>query len=190
VLTPADDAAGQDVIACSTQPAAQLNNGENLDLEPSYAYMGNLFGSAGANPYNEETGIVAANLNEAPAQEPRPSTSGPSRSVRTSRCCGSGTTLGFLVTAAYGTAGGTGTVVYTDGTTQEFTLTSPDWFGGSGDVAFQAAYRNRQGDTTYQGIVGVPLQAGKTTSRVRLPAGSSTATAGTPSLHVFAMARG
>ncbi|MFD9741040.1 hypothetical protein [Umezawaea sp. NPDC059074] len=449
VLTPADDAAGQDVIAYSTQPAAPLNNGENLDLEPSYAYgligddsgpltalakrsydarrfriaaewnydglsaarlglasevktnlvettkkyqvfpsgMGNLFGSAGANPYNEETGIVAANLNEALVQDydgllriapawpsdwnvdgtvsvrhnskvdvqvragvpvtvvleagdnapvkvrnpwpgqsikvvdadtgrtvvapttagqitvnttcghkylieksdapftalpfaavtgtaatsakhfgpvkigldkpvlanslaetfnnvavtaddntgpgnidgggasmsatalanvgvtaggqvshggltftwPSQSGSGtPDNTVANSQSIvlgGSGDTLGFLVTAAYGTAGGTGTVVYTDGTTQEFTLTSPDWFGGSGDVAFQAAYQNRQGNTTYQGIadvyfVSVPLQAGKTTSRVRLPAGSAAATAGTPSLHVFAMARG
>jgi hypothetical protein len=106
-----------------------------------------------------------------------------------------GATLGFLVTGAYGTAGGTGTITYTDGTTQEFTLTSPDWFGGAGDVAITSAYQNRQGNTQYQGIadvyyVGVPLQAGKTTARVRLPAGSPVATAGTPSLHVFAMARG
>ncbi|WP_052396237.1 hypothetical protein [Kutzneria sp. 744] len=103
---------------------------------------------------------------------------------------GTGNTLGFLVTAAYGTAGGTATVVYTDGTTQDFSLTSSDWFGGPGDVAFTAAYQNRQGNTTYQGsayvyYVRVPLLVGKTPSR----AGSRPA-APAPSLHVFAMARG
>ena len=108
---------------------------------------------------------------------------------------GSGNTLGFLVTASYGPASGTGTVTYTDGSTQDFTVSSPDWFGGSGDVAVEAAYQNRPGNTTYQGrsdvfYVGIPLSAGKTTSTVRLPAVSAAATPGTPSLHVFAMARG
>ena len=108
---------------------------------------------------------------------------------------GSGNTLGFLVTASYGPASGTGTITYTDGSTQDFTVSSPDWFGGSGDVAVEAAYQNRPGNTTYQGrsdvfYVGIPLSAGKTTSTVRLPAVSAAATPGTPSLHVFAMARG
>ena len=108
---------------------------------------------------------------------------------------GSGNTLGFLVTASYGPASGTGTITYTDGSTQDFTVSSPDWFGGSGDVAIEAAYQNRPGNTTYQGrsdvfYVGIPLSAGKTTSTVRLPAVSAAATPGTPSLHVFAMARG
>jgi hypothetical protein len=108
---------------------------------------------------------------------------------------GSGNTLGFLVTSTYGTSGGTGTITYTDGSTQDFTLSSSDWFGGPGDVAIAAAYQNRPGNTTYQGgsdvyYVGVPLTAGKTTTTVRLPTVSVTATAGTPSLHVFAMARG
>ncbi|GAA3435692.1 glycosyl hydrolase family 95 catalytic domain-containing protein [Kutzneria kofuensis] len=108
---------------------------------------------------------------------------------------GSGNTLGFLVTATYGPASGTGTITYTDGSTQDFTLSSSDWWGGSGDVAIAAAYQNRPGNTTYQHAadvyyVGVPLQAGKTTKTVRLPTVSGSATAGTPSLHVFALARG
>jgi hypothetical protein len=130
VLTPADDAAGQDVIAYSAQPAAQLNNSENLDLEATFSYgqigdagpltdlakrtydarqfrtnadwsydalyaarlglanevkadlvqsvekyqlfpsgMANLFGTAGAEPYNEQSGIVAASLNEGLVQD-------------------------------------------------------------------------------------------------------------------------
>ncbi len=43
---------------------------------------------------------------------------------------GSGSTLSFLLTAGYGPATGTGQVVYTDGSTDQFTLTSPDWHGG------------------------------------------------------------
>lgn len=107
---------------------------------------------------------------------------------------GSGSTLGFLVTATYGPAGGTGTVTYSDGSTSSFTLSSPDWFGGSGDVAVTTAYQNRQGNTrrggaAYVFFVGVPLQAGKTPTKVRLPlvGGGS---AGVPTLHVFAMTRG
>ncbi|MFI9385456.1 glycosyl hydrolase family 95 catalytic domain-containing protein [Kutzneria sp. NPDC052558] len=108
---------------------------------------------------------------------------------------GSGNTLGFLVTATYGPASGTGTVTYTDGSTQDFTVSSSDWWGGSGDAAITGTYQNRAGNTTFQAnavvyYVGVPLQAGKTAATVRLPAVSGAATAGTPSLHVFAMARG
>ncbi|HTI27153.1 MAG TPA: hypothetical protein VL652_39575 [Kutzneria sp.] len=108
---------------------------------------------------------------------------------------GSGNTLGFLVTATYGPVSGVGTITYTDGSTQDFTLSSSDWWGGTGDVAIAGAYQNRPGNTTYQHTsdvyyVGVPLPAGKTTSTVRLPVVSGSATAGTPALHVFAMARG
>jgi hypothetical protein len=106
-----------------------------------------------------------------------------------------GATLGFLVTATYGPASGTGTVHYSDGSTQNFTLSSSDWFGGSGDVAVAAAYQNRQGNQRFTGAadiyyVGVPLQAGKTPASVQLPNISPAATAGTPALHVFAMTIG
>jgi hypothetical protein len=108
---------------------------------------------------------------------------------------GSGSTLGFLVTATYGPASGTGTVHYSDGSTQSFTLSSPDWFGGSGDVAISSAYQNRQGNTTYQGgadvyYVGVALQSGKTATSVQLPDVSAAAATGTPTLHGFAMTTG
>ncbi|MEU6375065.1 hypothetical protein [Streptomyces sp. NPDC046909] len=106
-----------------------------------------------------------------------------------------GRTLGFLVTASYGPTGGTGTIRYADGSAQDFTLGSPDWFGGSGDLAVGTAYQNRQGNVTYDHVgnvyyVGVPLQAGKTPVSVRLPDASATAAPDTPTLHVFAMTRG
>jgi hypothetical protein len=108
---------------------------------------------------------------------------------------GNGSTLGFLVTATYGPVSGTGTVHYADGTTQNFTLSSPDWFGGTADVAVAAAYQNRQGNQKFTGAAdvyyaGVPLQAGKAPTSVQLPNVSAAAAAGTPTLHVFAMALG
>ncbi len=67
---------------------------------------------------------------------------------------GSGT-LGFLVSGSYGPASGTGTITYTDGSTQSYTLNAPDWFSTSppsgGAVAVSSAYQNRQGNTTYAG---------------------------------------
>ncbi|WP_220296845.1 NPP1 family protein [Streptomyces sp. MBT84] len=108
---------------------------------------------------------------------------------------GTGDSLGFLVSASYGPAGGNGTISYSDGTSQQFSLNSPDWFGGDGDVAISTAYQNRQGNQKYQGsayvyYVGVPLQSGKTPVSVQLPNVSTAATAGAPSLHIWAMARG
>jgi hypothetical protein len=62
-----------------------------------------------------------------------------------------GSTLGFLVSASYGPTGGIGTVYYSDGTKELFSLNSPDWFGGDGDKAISTTYQNRQGNETYQG---------------------------------------
>ncbi|QFZ78441.1 hypothetical protein GFH48_38850 [Streptomyces fagopyri] len=106
-----------------------------------------------------------------------------------------GNTLGFLVSASYGPAGGEGTVRYSDGTSQKFSLSSPDWFGGDGDVAVSTSYQNRYGNETYQGsayvyYVGVSLQSGKTPVSVQLPDVSAAAAEHKPTLHVFAMTRG
>jgi hypothetical protein len=107
-------------------------------------------------------------------------------------------TLGFLVSADYGPASGTGTVHYTDGSTSSFTLGSPDWFASTApagtDVALSSAYQNRAGNTRYNGgayvfYVPVTLTAGKTMSSVTLPnIAPSPVVSGTPTLHVFAMA--
>lgn len=108
-----------------------------------------------------------------------------------------GTTLGFLISASYGPASGSGTLQYSDGTTQSYTLASPDWFvTGSApglDVAVVSSYQNRAGNQRFAGgdaifFVGVPLAAGKTLTGVRLPsAGTAPVRAGTPTLHVFAL---
>ena len=107
---------------------------------------------------------------------------------------GSGT-LGFLVSGSYGPASGTGTITYTDGSTQSYTLNAPDWFSTSppsgGAVAVSSAYQNRQGNTTYAGTGDifsetVTLTAGKTIASVTLPPGGAL-TSGTPAVHVFAI---
>ena len=108
---------------------------------------------------------------------------------------GSGT-LGFLASASYGPATGTGTITYTDGSTQSYTLTVPDWWSttapSGGAVAVNSAYQNRQGNTTYAQTGDIfsdtlTLTAGKTLASVTLPAGGPLA-AGTSAIHVFAMA--
>jgi hypothetical protein len=104
-------------------------------------------------------------------------------------------TLGFLVSGSYGPASGTGTITYTDGSTQSYTLNAPDWFSTSppsgGAVAVSSAYQNRQGNTTYAGTGDifsetVTLTAGKTIASVTLPPGGALTT-GTPAVHVFAI---
>ncbi|WP_245594539.1 carbohydrate-binding protein [Actinospica robiniae] len=109
---------------------------------------------------------------------------------------GSAADLGFLVSASYGPATGTGTITYTDGSIQTYTITVPDWFATTaptgGAVAINSTYQNRQGNTTYAHTadvfsVNVALTAGKTVASVALPAGSALA-AGTPAIHVFGLA--
>ena len=90
---------------------------------------------------------------------------------------GSGTTLGFLG-AAHGSSGsGTGTITYTDGTTQQFTLTLSDWWAntapaGGGIVASMPYLNNPNGTITQKNSVyddTVALQPGKTVKYVTLP---------------------
>ncbi|HEV3358089.1 MAG TPA: hypothetical protein VG247_14940 [Pseudonocardiaceae bacterium] len=108
---------------------------------------------------------------------------------------GSPHTLGFLVSASYGPATGSGTITYADGSTQSYTLSVPDWFStgppSGGAVAISSAYQNRQGNTTYGGSGNifsetVALGSGKSIASVTLPPGGALA-AGTPAIHVFAL---
>jgi hypothetical protein len=109
---------------------------------------------------------------------------------------GSGSTLGLLLTSIYPTLS-TGTVVYTDGSSQQFTINLPNWGSPrAGDaVVFTPAYRNRPGNTQDTGqvsvfYVGVPLAAGKTVKQLILPAVGDTVGVNVPSLHVWSAAIG
>ncbi len=100
------------------------------------------------------------------------------------------TTLAFLGSSTNGSASGTATITYTDGSTQTFTLGLTDW--GVGTPAFgngivtSMPYRNgsagRQTLSIYLYYAGVMLQSGKTVQSVTLP---STVSGG--QLHVFAI---
>ena len=113
---------------------------------------------------------------------------------------GSGSVLGFLAAANNSPESGTGTIYYTDGTTQTFTLDVGNFWYASGQngnpANTQAAsvnYANyptgSSGHTVYLFEQNVALQAGRTVEAVTLP--SLGGVAGyNPALHVFAMAVG
>ncbi|MGH3171537.1 MAG: glycoside hydrolase family 3 C-terminal domain-containing protein [Trebonia sp.] len=118
---------------------------------------------------------------------------------------GSGTTLGLLDTGTFGPADGTGTITYSDGITQPFTVSVPDWYrtapAGSNPVIV-LPYRNTPpnhhgGNATGQDYTpnnvyeqSIPLRAGKQVVAITLPTISSAAIAGSPGLHVFAIGFG
>jgi hypothetical protein len=106
---------------------------------------------------------------------------------------GSSTELGFLVTSTYPTTG-TGTVNYTDGTSQSYSMSVPNWEGTPPDgvtPVVTTAYRNgpsgrddRQVHVYYE---GVPLKGSKTVKSVQLPNVGGDVGVDVPALHVFAV---
>jgi beta-glucosidase len=111
---------------------------------------------------------------------------------------GSGSTLGLIGTGDYGSVSGGGTITYTDGTTQQFTLTFPDWWSNSapanGDILATLPYINTPTGKENQHVsvyyVGVPLQQGKTIKYVTLPDISTGVAQGQPAMHIFAASVG
>jgi beta-glucosidase len=109
-----------------------------------------------------------------------------------------GTTLGFLGTADYGNASGTGTITYTDGTTQDFTLSFPDWWNNApttgNDLLATTDYFNGSGGKVQQKVstygATVALQAGKTTAYLTLPDIGPDAASNQVAMHIFAIATG
>jgi beta-glucosidase-like glycosyl hydrolase len=109
---------------------------------------------------------------------------------------GSGTTLGILGSSAYGTGSGTGTIVYTDGSTQTFGLAFADWWSstaaGGTDIAATLSYINnnagKQTQTVHMYYQAVSLTAGKTVQDVVLPNVSAGATPNVTATHIFALA--
>jgi hypothetical protein len=109
---------------------------------------------------------------------------------------GAGTTLAFLLTAAWGPAQGTAKVVYTNGSTQRFTISAPDWSGscpaasGPG-VAAYTRYHNQGGGPNSASAclyyTSVRLHPGQPVKRIVLPdLTPPVPQSGDPSLHIFA----
>jgi uncharacterized repeat protein (TIGR01451 family) len=107
---------------------------------------------------------------------------------------GSGGRLGFLGLANNDTASGSGLITYTDGTTQPFTITFPDWWAGGGDTVATFPYINtasgKQNQTVHLFMSTVTLQAGKQVRLVTLPNISQGVSSGTNAMHVFAVTSG
>jgi beta-glucosidase len=112
---------------------------------------------------------------------------------------GSGTDLGFLGAGAFGAASGTGTITYTDGSTQAFSLAMADWYNNApvaGDqIATTTSSWNFASSTQTPHPVSiyfasVPLQAGKTVASVTLPTVSAGVGNGINAMHIFAIAVG
>jgi len=112
---------------------------------------------------------------------------------------GSGSDLGFLGAGGFGAASGTGTITYTDGSTQSYSLVMADWYNNApvagDDIAttttswnFSSATQTAHPVSIY--FASVPLQAGKTVASVTLPTVSSGVGNGINALHVFSMAIG
>ena len=113
---------------------------------------------------------------------------------------GSGASLGFLAAANNSPETGTGTIYYTDGTSQPFTLQVGNfWYppgqnGNPPNVQVAAVnYANypsgSSGHTVYVFEQSVPLAVGKTVEAVTLPSLGSVA-GYNPALHIFAIAVG
>ena len=112
---------------------------------------------------------------------------------------GSGTDLGFLGAGAFGTATGTGTITYTDGSTQSYSIAMADWYNNApvaGDqIATTTTSWNSSSSTQTAHPVSiyfasVPLEAHKTVASVTLPSVSSGVGDNINAMHIFAMAIG
>jgi hypothetical protein len=111
---------------------------------------------------------------------------------------GSGSTLGLLGTGDYGTASGTATITYTDGSSQSFPLSFADWWANSptagDDILTSVPYINqptgRQNQRVSLYYASLPLAAGKTPQYLTLPNVSQGAVSGATAMHVFAIAIG
>lgn len=111
---------------------------------------------------------------------------------------GSGGKLGFVGTSAFGATSGTGTVVYTDGTTQTYALALADWWSGSAaqgsDIAGSTPYLNngggQQNQTVHIYASTVDLLPGKTVRAITLPDVSKTQVDHQVAMHLFSIAIG
>jgi beta-galactosidase GanA len=113
---------------------------------------------------------------------------------------GSGADLGFLLAANNSAESGTGTIYYTDGTSQSFTLDAGNfWYPAGQDgnpdnvqvagVNYANYPTGSSGHEVYVFEQSVALESGKTVEAVTVPSLGSV-TGYNPAMHVFAMAVG
>ncbi|GGZ29212.1 hypothetical protein GCM10010300_85170 [Streptomyces olivaceoviridis] len=109
---------------------------------------------------------------------------------------GTGSELGFVGSGTSGPHQGIGTIVYTDGSTQQYGLSFSDWWdndnvaqggGRLGTYAYINSHDGKVNQKVSLFTTKVPLAAGKTVQAVILPESDEP---GTPQGHVIAMAIG
>jgi len=205
------DANGQGTATDSSQvslpyqslTAAFDNPGISDDAQPSagnldgggFSYSAQALAAAGLSPGATIThdGVAFTWPNAAPGTADNIVAGG-----QTIGLSGLGAKLGFLGTGNNGPVTGTGTITYTDGSTQPFTLGFTNWWTNAalpgGDVLATVPYINTAGGKRNQQVsvyyASVLLQVGKTVQYVTLPDVSKGASFGQSAMHVFAIAIG
>ena len=183
-----------DNIAITDDGTAPSNLAGGVDGDGS-TYSTEALAAAGATPGGTVThGGVTFTWPDVPADQP----DNVLADGQVVRIGASGSRLGLLTVGTYGPITGTGAVTYTDGSTQPFTITDPDWqvptLPPGTDVALTTTYHHYAGMTinrnAYIFFHGVDLDASKTVASVTLPAVGDQATGGTASIHVFSLAIG
>lgn len=104
---------------------------------------------------------------------------------------GSGTTLGFLLSSSVAATSGTGTIIYTDGTQQSFTIAAPLWSSNTGSQVISTSYYNKTSASTtasrYVFYASVSLASGKAIDDIHLPNITASPGNSTGAMHVFAI---
>ncbi|MYS21457.1 beta-glucosidase [Streptomyces sp. DvalAA-14] len=111
---------------------------------------------------------------------------------------GTGSKLGFVGTSAFGATSGSGTIVYTDGSTQTYALALADWWSGSAaqgsDIAASTPYLNNggghQNQTVHIYASTVDLLPGKTVEAITLPNVSKAQVDHQVAMHLWSVAIG
>ena len=111
----------------------------------------------------------------------------------------SGTELGFLGAAGFAAASGSGTITYTDGSTQTYGISMADWYNNAAVAGDQIATTTLSWNSSSSSQVqhpvsiyyaSVALESGKTVESVTLPTVSSGIGNGVNAMHIFAIAVG
>lgn len=101
---------------------------------------------------------------------------------------GSGAQLSFLGASTGGPSQGTATLIFSDGSTQAFTLGFPDWTDATAGGSLAASHRNGAGGQEARDLYlfcqSIGLPAGRTLKSVQLPNGNDPGYSG--ALHLFA----
>jgi beta-galactosidase GanA len=201
--------AAQVQVPAASLAATYNNDGitDNADPDPSSGFIG--FDGEGTT-FSAE-GLAAAGLSPGASVSssgltftwPDVAAAEPDNTMaegQTIAISGSGASLGFLAAANNSAESGTGTIYYTDGSTQSFTLNVGNfWYPAGQDgnpdnvqvagVNYANYPTGSSGHEVYVFEQSVPLAAGKTVEAVTLPSLGSVV-GYNPALHVFAMAIG